>query len=65
MFNEYNPLESGRGKIKKILSLVRCPLCNKEFWINQEELKSPLAGAGFVHKAECKFCRNFVKFIRL
>ena len=64
MLNEYNPLELGGGRIKKILVLVRCPECNREFFINQEELKSPLAGVSFAHRAQCKFCKKFVQLIR-
>ena len=65
MLNEYNPLESEGRRIKKILVLVRCPECSREFFINQEELKSPLSGGNWAHKTECRACKKIVKLIKL
>lgn len=53
------------GRIKKILVLVCCPECSREFFIDQEELKSKLIGGNSAHKLECKFCKKIVKLIRL
>lgn len=56
-------LMRGEGKIKKILVLVQCPFCRREFYIDEKLLHLEFKGQKVLQ--QCKLCHQHVNLIML